>query len=576
MTTTPKFPECLYLGEFESNQHGSLPAYFPTGKGGFCLHYRAGEELAAHRQIENSVLCLLEDMPANSLQVHIIDFALRPNFAFLAQLKNPPIYHLYANEHAASQAFNQVEQLIQHRYHNLFSGSDSHLDHYNARAKRSEHYVVFIINTAYFPSNFSAQRLQGLLQATYGAGVYLIALHNCSQTVETHQTALKLLLDTLPAIQIEETQRKLVCDEQILPVKKLAEFGFRFLPADLNQSHIIDQLQIASQTTSGHSESDFIHIKIGTLANGDDAFLSLGAKSENYCAMLLGIPGSGKSTLMNNIIMQIGKQYHASQIRLYLMDLGGVEFNQFKDHPNVEKIFLEANAQNEGLVLLESLRPNVEARRQLFKSKNLRDIDEYNREYPDFALPRIIVMIDEFHRLFRGENSHRRRVNMVLEDIIREWRKFGVYLFLCTQTLQDVDLDKSLKDQIGLRISYRVNHESALGFGIFDSRYHQTVLGLQKYEALFQVRQNEAYSAYIDRPLNIEDNITQLRLTRPAHLQVKAEVVNPSNIILVTEPVSVTKTNNTATQTEVKEHSALSRLKELQNRTQQLHQPIND
>lgn len=280
--------------------------------------------------------------------------------------------------------------------------------------------------------------------------------------------------------------------------------------------------------------------------------------------------------------MQIGKQYHAGQIRLYLLDFAGVEFNQFKNHPNVEKIFLEANVSEYGLALLESLRPDVEIRRELFKSQNIKDINIYNNQNPDNPLPHILVMIDEFHRLFNGDIWHRRDVNKILADIIREWRKFGVYLFLCTQTLKDVDLDTSLKDQLGLRISYRVNNESALGGGIFDSRFSKTILTLDKYQALFQTRTDNAYSALIDKPLDIDSTIKQLRLTRPKHLQTQAEVISsqemptvqPQTVQSITpEPAPTPTANDEPT---VSKHANRTRIDEILARTAHLQDETDD
>lgn len=526
-----KFPECVYLGELYSPTYGDLPAYLPATQGGFCLYYSSAEQDLANRQVENTVLCLLEELPADLLQICVFDFANRPNFSFLAQLKNQNIYHVCLNEHACTETFNFLEKTIQERYHTLFSGSHSHLDHYNAHSPRPEKYFFLIINTAFFPNNnLSAQRLQNFLQYAYNAGVYVIALHDKSQIIKEHEQALRHLLNTLPKVEIDHQSNRLMIDDDTLPVSKMAAFDFRFTPADVNQSQIIEHIQSQFSQEVGN-ESDFLHIKIGTRPDGSDAYLSLGQKSLLFSAMLLGVSGSGKSTLMNNIIMQIGKQYHAGQIRLYLMDFAGVGFNKFKHHPNVEKIFLEANAEQQGLELLESLRPDVEIRRQLFIHQNIENIDDYNSKHPDNPLPYIIIMIDEFHRLFGGDVFHRRRVNAILSDILREWRKFGIHLFLCTQTLKDVDLDSSLKDQIGLRISYRVNHESALGMGIFDSRYHGTILALKKYQALCQTDIDQAFTAFIDQPVDIENTIAQLCATRPKHLQVKAEVVQslPTN-----------------------------------------------
>lgn len=458
------------------------------------------------------------------MRVHIIDFANRPNFLHLAQLKQHNICHFYLNEHASTQAFNELEATIQTRYHTLFNGNDSHLDHYNARSLCPEPYHILIINTDYFPNNsLPAKRLSDFISSAYSAGIYVIALHNCDKAVQSHENSLKTLLDILPKVQILDNFSRLSVSEDALPVQQMVQFDFRFSPADINQTKIIQALS-AQFTKQDNNVQDFLHIKIGTQPNGSDAYLSLGRASMNYGAMLLGIPDSGKSTLMNNIIMQIGKHYHAGQIRLYLLDFKGVEFNQFKNHPNVEKIFLEAKAQTVGLSLLESLRDDVEKRRKLFLSQNINDIDAYNKKYPQNPLHYVVIMIDEFHRLFKGNFTHQEKVNDVLEEIVREWRAFGFSLFLSTQTLKDVNFRGSVKDQIGLRMTYRVNSDMALGFDIFASYNTKTILGLQQYQILMQTG-DSTITALVDKLVEINTTLEQIRLSRPLHLQVQAQVV---------------------------------------------------
>ncbi len=522
-----KFPECVYLGEFSSQEYGNLPAYLPADKGGFCINYQADNATAINRQVENTVLCLLEDTPVNLLQIRIFDFANRPNFPFLNQLKNQGLCQVALNEQATQNAFNELESIIQHRYYNLFNinSGENHLDQYNARSPRPEPYFVLIINTACFPTNsLSAQRLQNFINSAYGAGIYIITLHDPSQfDPYNNNPALDSLLQALPSVQINQNQLKIA--EDILPVQKMAQFDFQFTPADINQNQIIKQLQEQLQGDTNSDESDFLRVKIGTQPNGEPAYLSMGKASTNYHAMVLGRTGTGKSTLMNNIIMQIGENYDASQIRLYLMDYKqGVEFNKFQNHPNVEKIFLQSNDIQAGIALLEQLQQDIDKRYGIFKAEGVEGIGEYNEKRPRSPLPYILLMIDEFHKLLQGDYRHNEYVNNLLGDIAKIGRGAGVHLWLSTQSLKDVELKNSIKDQIDLRMTYNVVNEGALGYDVFQSQHTRAILGLQKYEVFIQ-SQNSSLTAFVDKPLEISNTIECLRLSRPSHLQVQAEIV---------------------------------------------------
>lgn len=263
------FPQCVYLGEFDSDEYGNLPAYLPAEQGGFCLHYAADapeQESFANRQVENTVLCLLEDTPANLLKVEIFDFANRPNFPFLNQLKEDGLCHISLNEQATTNRFNELESIIQKRYHSLFNSDETHLNQYNARSPRPECFYVLIINTAYFPtSSLSAQRMHNFLTTAYGAGIYIIALHNEAlyrqNEYASNNQALQKLLQTLPEVRM--TQQSLMVDENTLPVQKMAQFDFCFTPADVNQTQIIQGLQ-KQRHTADDTDTDFLSVKIGT------------------------------------------------------------------------------------------------------------------------------------------------------------------------------------------------------------------------------------------------------------------------------------------------------------------------
>ena len=538
--TINKFPECTYLGEFYSSQYGNLPAYIPATLGGFCLHYLPEQAERVNRLVENVALCLLEDTPAKFLKVHIMDFATRPNFPFLNQLRNEGLCEISLNEQASIQTFNDLEGLSQYRYHHLFASGETTLDQYNARSPRPESYHLLIINTTYFPQNgLSALRLQDFIKNAYGAGIYIIALHDKTQADE-HNKAQNALLQSLTAIEFSDNFSTLHIDENLLPVQKMAQVGgFEFMPADVNQTQIINHIKEQFVQKTDDTEQDFLSISIGKSPKGEPIYLNLGERSKNYHAMILGKTGTGKSTLMNNIIMQIGEHYHAGQICLYLMDYKqGVEFNKFKQHPNVAKIFLDSQDIQAGIRLLEEVKQEIAERYELLKSHHATKISEYNRNNPNYPLAYHLIMIDEFHKILKGDFRHNEYVNRLLEDIAKLGRAVGYHLFLSTQSLKDVNLDSSIIDQIDLRMTYRVLNDSALGFNIFDDKHRHTILNLDNYQVFIQKDGHAAQTAFVDKPLEIDSTIQRLRHSRPPHLQVQAQILQ-----------SVTKQATDSTQT---------------------------
>ncbi|UOP05306.1 FtsK/SpoIIIE domain-containing protein [Conchiformibius kuhniae] len=520
--TTPSFPECVYLGGFHSPQLGGIAACLPAAQGGFCLHFAPEHEQQALRLAENAALALLADSPAALLHLHIIDFSNRPRFPYLNQLVKQQLCRTLLNGQAALQAFNELEQILQHRYHTLFQNGENFWQ-YNARSRRAEACHVLIVNTACFPeyNSPSPQRLQDFLRNAGDAGVYIIALHNQATPAEPQNPSRESLLAALPAIRLNAQG---IHTDDVLPAATLYRAGFAFTPLDVNQDQILNTLRqnLAPQSAD---EQDFLRIKIGSFADGSDAYFSLGNACGSHHALLLGGTGSGKSSLLKNLIIRIGEQHHAQQFRLYLMDYkNGVEFNAFRNHPNVEKIFFsrEDNVRA-GMDFLKQVQAQIEQRNTLFRDAAVQNLNDYNAKYPDTPLPRILLIIDEFHILLRGDFRHQQYANTLLEDIAKLGRSAGVHLLFSTQSLRNVNLDAATRDQIGLRISYRVADEGALGYELF--RNAKDIVSLPPYHACFQSG-GRSDSVQIDPPQDAEAAIRRIRAARPAHLQVQAEIID--------------------------------------------------
>ena len=80
------------------------------------------------------------------------------------------------------------------------------------------------------------------------------------------------------------------------------------------------------------NEKPFLTVPIGTTVDRKQVInFSLGAGV--YSAFITGMAGTGKTTLLNNIILGIAKQYTSEEICLYLIDyMSGIEFHVFKEN----------------------------------------------------------------------------------------------------------------------------------------------------------------------------------------------------------------------------------------------------
>jgi len=146
-------------------------------------------------------------------------------------------------------------------------------------------------------------------------------------------------------------------------------------------------------------------------------------------------------------------------------------------------------------------------------------------------IPRLILIIDEVHRLFTGSWGEKETFAKLLEDIVRRGRGFGIHLILSTQTLVGTDINNQTMAQIPLRISYKLNTEADTEkiFG-----YGNTVpLKLKKYELIYnnESGNKEAnVTCRVDAPKDIKSIINEIREKRDDSLCLTPEIVHSETL----------------------------------------------
>ena len=190
--------------------------------------------------------------------------------------------------------------------------------------------------------------------------------------------------------------------------------------------------------------------------------------------LIVGATNSGKSTLINALIMGLAPQLasgepltgdpadHAGQgVALIGFDLkGGVEFT-----PYAARMSALATERADCLKLLEQLIDIIRARMVLCRRYRARDI--WHERIPAEARPTpIVVLIDEIAELFlMADKSHKDEVARTATALLRiaqTARAFGVYLVVCGQRVGS-DLGPgvtALRSQLSGRICHRVNDEA--------------------------------------------------------------------------------------------------------------------
>jgi hypothetical protein len=184
-----------------------------------------------------------------------------------------------------------------------------------------------------------------------------------------------------------------------------------------------------------------------------------------------GQVGTGKSMLLLDFVYSLAVAYSPDELELMLLDFKqGVEFNVFGPDetggnwlPHASVLCLESN-QEFGLAVLRHVVGELERRSQLFKTiPGVSSIVGY-RELGN-QLPRLLLIVDEFHELFTGDDDGVAEAVRHLETIARQGRSAGVHLLLASQTTSGITALGAKADaifaQFPLRISLKNSPEES-------------------------------------------------------------------------------------------------------------------
>ncbi|MBQ2999013.1 MAG: hypothetical protein IJD64_00985, partial [Clostridia bacterium] len=146
--------------------------------------------------------------------------------------------------------------------------------------------------------------------------------------------------------------------------------------------------------------------------------------------LVVGGPGSGKSTLIDSLVINGSMAYSPDDVIFYLLDFKDGVTASFYDGddaiPHVRMIAAQSKEEDSDIIL-SGLIAEKERRNELFKACGTSDIAGYNGK-SDKKMPRIIVIVDECQNLFASDILAEK-----CEKLAREGRSSGIHLVLASQ-----------------------------------------------------------------------------------------------------------------------------------------------
>lgn len=214
-----------------------------------------------------------------------------------------------------------------------------------------------------------------------------------------------------------------------------------------------------------HDATDSLDVVLGKVGRGP---LELSIRTENPPhpnVLIGGAVGTGKSNLLLDIVYGLATRYSPDEMELHLLDFKrGVEFARFAPDqmgqnwlPHVKTLGLESD-RSFGLAVLRSIQQEMASRAEVFKKAGVSSFNDY-RTQTGGSMSRLVLIVDEFHALFVGDDDHIDETVAIFDNLARQGRSNGVHLLMASQTTSGVAglavKGESIFAQFAIRISLK-------------------------------------------------------------------------------------------------------------------------
>ena len=191
--------------------------------------------------------------------------------------------------------------------------------------------------------------------------------------------------------------------------------------------------------------------------------LKLGRGTSQHM-LVAGKTGSGKSTFLHIMITNLALHYGPNEVNFFLIDFKkGVEFKDYATYglPHAQVIAIESDREF-GVSALQRLDEVLQERGELFRRHGVQDIASFRNANPDEAMPRILLIVDEFQEFFVEDDKLSQTASLLLDRLVRQGRAFGIHVILGSQTLGGAySLARTTLGQVAVRVALQCSEADA-------------------------------------------------------------------------------------------------------------------
>lgn len=265
--------------------------------------------------------------------------------------------------------------------------------------------------------------------------------------------------DTAQLKDLEEAARRLA------PLRVKSASASFTLPSSITlldslQAKRTEEVDVLSQWRRNKTYMG-MSVPIGAKAGGELFYLDMHETGFGPHGLVAGTTGSGKSELLQSIVISQAIHYHPHDVVFVLIDYkGGGMADVFKGMPHLVGTITNLDGNQTTRALL-SIKSELMRRQRVFSQYGVNNIDKYQKLYynkrePGMpAVPHLIMIADEFAELKQDQPDFMKE----LVSAARVGRSLGVHLILATQKPAGV-VDDQIWSNSKFKICLKVQDEA--------------------------------------------------------------------------------------------------------------------
>ena len=275
-----------------------------------------------------------------------------------------------------------------------------------------------------------------------------------------------------------------------------------------------------------HSTAVFANLLKGAESRGEKVFIGIREEDgepmffdpfSNPHTLVAGATGSGKSVLVQNMVLYIALTRSPAESQIYLIDgKSGVDYLPLRHLPHIKAGSAGIIDSKDGSIeILAGLVDEMERRYQLFKVAEAKNINHY-REKSGIYLPTLWVIHDEFAE-WMEDKAYASAVESNVNRLSIKSRAAGIFMMFCAQRPDNTVMPMQLRSQLGNRLVLKVSDPGTaeIAVGEKNSRAEQL---LKHGHMLAKVDSDKVYVQvpYIDTDAEMEPLVSLLNHLYPS------------------------------------------------------------